>query len=64
MTQICLLTRAWILRTITQYITQQLQVVAAVGSKKMWLYFELMICDKYGGKNTGPQCVNKKISQD
>jgi hypothetical protein len=25
--------------------------------KKMWLYFELMICDKYRGKNTGPQCV-------
>jgi hypothetical protein len=24
----------------------------------MWLYFELMICDKYSGKNTGPQCVN------
>jgi hypothetical protein len=20
-----------------------------------------MICDKYRGKNTGPQCVNKKI---
>jgi hypothetical protein len=27
----------------------------------MWLYFELMICDKYRGKNTGPQCVNIKL---
>jgi hypothetical protein len=26
--------------------------------KKTWLYFELMICDKYRGKNTGPRCVN------
>jgi hypothetical protein len=25
--------------------------------KKTLLYFELMICDKYRGKNTGPQCV-------
>jgi hypothetical protein len=28
-----------------------------VVSKKKWLYYELMICDKYRGKNTGPQCV-------
>jgi hypothetical protein len=27
--------------------------------KKMQLYFELMICDKYRGKNTSPQCVNR-----
>jgi hypothetical protein len=25
--------------------------------KKKLLYFELMIYDKYRGKNTGPQCV-------
>jgi hypothetical protein len=25
--------------------------------KKKLLYFELVICDKYRGKNTGPQCV-------
>jgi hypothetical protein len=25
--------------------------------KKMRLYFELMIYDKYRGRNTGPQCV-------
>jgi hypothetical protein len=25
--------------------------------KKIWLYFDLMICDKYGGENTGPQSV-------
>jgi hypothetical protein len=30
--------------------------------KKTWLYFELMIYDKYTGKNTGPQCV--KVVQD
>jgi hypothetical protein len=24
----------------------------------MWLYFELMICAKYRGKNTGRQSVN------
>jgi hypothetical protein len=26
--------------------------------KKTLRYFELMICDKYRGKNTSPQCVN------
>jgi hypothetical protein len=26
--------------------------------KKTCLYLELMICDKYRGKNTNPQCVN------
>jgi hypothetical protein len=26
--------------------------------KKTRLYFELMICDKYRGKNTGHQSVN------
>jgi hypothetical protein len=26
-------------------------------SKKTKLYFELTICEKYRGKNTGPQCV-------
>jgi hypothetical protein len=26
--------------------------------KNTWLYFELMIYDKYRGKNTNPQCVN------
>jgi hypothetical protein len=31
-----------------------------VRKKKKWLYFELMICDKSRGKNTGPQCVNNK----
>jgi hypothetical protein len=28
--------------------------------KKMLLYFELMICDKYRGKNTSPQCVKTR----
>jgi hypothetical protein len=52
--QICVLTRTWFLRNRW--------------SKKngpsgpdyfflKWLYFELMICDKYRGKNTGPQSV-------
>jgi hypothetical protein len=30
---------------------------AGFKKKKGGLYFELMICDKYRGKNTGPQCV-------
>jgi hypothetical protein len=29
--------------------------------KKTWLYFELMICDKYRGKNTGPKCVKMDL---
>jgi hypothetical protein len=29
--------------------------------KKTQLYFELMIYDKYRGKNTGPQCVNMPV---
>jgi hypothetical protein len=33
-------------------------VLRARFRKKTWLYFEFMICDKYRGKNTGPQCVN------
>jgi hypothetical protein len=33
-------------------------VLRAGFKKKTWLYFELMTCDRYRGKNTGPQCVN------
>jgi hypothetical protein len=32
-------------------------MVAERGFEKKSDYFELMICDKYRGKNTGPQCV-------
>jgi hypothetical protein len=32
-------------------------VLRAGFKKKKLLYFELMIYDKYRGKNTGPQCV-------
>jgi hypothetical protein len=33
-------------------------VLRAGFKKKKGLCFELMICDKYRGKNTSPQCVN------
>jgi hypothetical protein len=32
--------------------------------KKTWIYFELMIYDKYRGKNTGPQCVKMQYGGD
>jgi hypothetical protein len=43
---------------ITQYLEHFFNLVLRAGfKKKTWLYFELMICDKYRRKNTGPQCV-------
>jgi hypothetical protein len=47
---------------ITQYIKQKKKkkVGAERGLEKKGLYFELMLCDKYRGKNTGPQCVNRR----
>jgi hypothetical protein len=33
-------------------------VLRAGFKKRTCLYFELIICDKYRGKNTSPQCVN------
>jgi hypothetical protein len=47
---------------ITQYMEHFL--IWSSGSdffKKKWLYFKLMIYDKYRGKNTGLQCVNTSI---
>jgi hypothetical protein len=46
---------------ISQYMERLLTGPPGRMFKKTWLYFELMICDKYRGKNTGPQFV--KMSQ-
>jgi hypothetical protein len=51
----------------THLITQYLEHFLIWSSgpdlkKKESLYFELMICDKYRGKNTGPQCINFNMS--
>jgi hypothetical protein len=51
-------TRLVFTHLITQYLENFLIWSSGLDfKKKTWLYFELMICDKYGGKNTGPQCV-------
>jgi hypothetical protein len=42
---------------ITQYMERKKNGPPGRILKKKWLYFELMIYDKYRGKNTGPQCV-------
>jgi hypothetical protein len=42
---------------ITQYMEHFFTGPPGRMFKKMWLYFELMICDKYREKNTGPQSV-------
>jgi hypothetical protein len=50
-------TRLIFTHLITQHLEHFLIWSSGPDLKKTWLYFELMICDKYRGKNTGPQCV-------
>jgi hypothetical protein len=55
-------TRLVFMRLITQYMERKKMVLrAGIFFKKKWLYFELMIYDKYRGKNTGPQCVKETL---
>jgi hypothetical protein len=39
-------------------------MVLQAGFLKKPDYFELMVYDKYRGKNTGPQCVNTDVDKD
>jgi hypothetical protein len=50
-------TRLVFTHLITQYMEQKKWSIRAGFFLKKWLYFELMICDKYRGKYTSPQSV-------